>query len=256
MSGVIHCDDLTHTFDGIAAVDRATLTIAAGEFVGLVGPSGAGKTTLLRTLNGFVTPSAGRAIVAGRDVGALNGRDLRRHRRQVGMIYQRFHLVERATAFHNALSGAAGRLSPWRTWLSTAPPGERVRALDALARVGLADRWAQRVDTLSGGQRQRVAIARTVVQDPQIVLADEPVASLDPASAERVLTLLADLARKDGRTVVASLHQVELAGRFCDRIIALDQGRVVIDAPARQVTAEQWGTLYRLEHDVLAEEAV
>ncbi len=172
------------------------------------------------------------------------------------MIYQQFHLVERASAFRNALSGAASRISAWRTWLVAAPIAERAAALDALTRVGLADRWAQRVDTLSGGQRQRVAVARTLVQNPRVVLADEPVASLDPASAERVLTLLASLAHDDGRTVVASLHQVEFASRFCDRIVALDHGHVVIDAPTAQVTTDQWETLYHGEQHDLAVEAV
>jgi phosphonate transport system ATP-binding protein len=244
---MIRTEELTCSYSGARALKGVSLHVRAGELVGLVGPSGAGKSTLLRTFNGFVRPASGQVVVAGRDVGSLRGAALQRHRAAVGMVYQRFHLVGRATALANALSGAASRIGSVRTWLGAAPRAELVRALDALTRVGLADRWAQRADTLSGGQQQRVAIARTLVQDPDIVLADEPVASLDPGSGERVLALLASLAHDDGRTVVVSLHQIGFARRWCDRIIAIDHGNIVIDAPAPTVTEQQWERLYRAE---------
>jgi len=220
--------------------------VGSGELVGLVGPSGAGKSTLLRALNGFVVPSRGRVLVAGRDVSQLRAKALRRHRAAVGMVYQQFHLVGRASALTNAVAGSVSRQGALATCLGRVSRVERERASAALARVGLLDRWDQRTSTLSGGQQQRVAIARTLVQDPRVVLADEPVASLDPGSSARVLDLLRSLAHDDGRTVVASLHQVEYARQFCDRVIALDHGAVVIDSPPRAISDDTWTALYQL----------
>jgi len=161
-------------------------------------------------------------------------------------VYQQFHLVGRASAMTNAVAGSVSRQGALATCLGRVRAVERQRAAAALDRVGLLDRWDQRTSTLSGGQQQRVAIARTLVQDPRVVLADEPVASLDPGSSMRVLGLLRSLAHDDGRTVVASLHQVEYARQFCDRVIALHQGAVVIDSPPQDISAETWTALYQL----------
>jgi len=241
---VIRTERLSKEFGRHSALRDVSVKMAAGEIVGLVGPSGAGKSTLLRTLNGFVEPSDGRALVCGRDAATLRGAALRAHRAEVGMIFQAFNLVRRLTARENAAAGAAGRVSTRRTVLGLLPAAERARTDAALDRVGLGEWAEQRADTLSGGQQQRVAIARTLVQAPRVVLADEPVASLDPGSSERVLGLLRSLAHDDSRTVVVSLHQVEYAREFCDRIIALEKGRVVIDAAPSLIEESAWERLY------------
>ncbi|NKY41887.1 phosphonate ABC transporter ATP-binding protein [Nocardia cerradoensis] len=241
---MISIEDLVVEYSDRRALDGVDMRLNAGEIVGLVGPSGSGKSTLLRTLNGFVRPTSGRVIVDGRDPAQLRGATLRRHRAEVGMIYQQFHLVGRLTAAENAAVGACCRVRQWRSLIGSLPAEHRADAYRALERVGLGERTDQRVDTLSGGQQQRVAIARTLVQDPRVVLADEPVASLDPGSSERVLSLLRSLARQDKRTVFVSLHQVDLAGRFCDRIVALGNGRVIMDSAPGEITPATWDELY------------
>ena len=241
---MITVESLSKDYQGKPALRDISIGINPGEIVGLVGPSGAGKSTLLRTLNGFVAPTSGTVAVCGRSPAALHGRALRAHRSEVGMVYQRFHLVGRKSVRDNAVAGSAGRVATWRTLVGMFPAHERRAATEALHRVGLGDHAGQRADTLSGGQQQRVAIARTLVQDPQVVLADEPVASLDPGSSERVLALLRSLAHDDGRTVLVSLHQVEYARRFCDRVIALDGGRVVIDSCPAEILTSDWQRLY------------
>jgi phosphonate transport system ATP-binding protein len=216
---------------GARALQPTRLAIGRGEFVVLLGASGAGKSTLLRTLNGLVKPSSGRVLVP--ELGLLSDpRVLRLHRRRTGMVFQQHHLIGRATALRNVLTGRLGyhralaTLLPWSR-------AEQERALSALVRVGLLPFALQRADQLSGGQQQRVGIARALVQQPRMLLADEPVASLDPATAERVLGLLQTICRTDGLTAVVSLHQVDLARRFADRIVGLSAGRVIFDgAPA------------------------
>lgn len=250
---VVATEHLHCSFGAVSALTGITIEVDEGEFVGLVGPSGAGKSTLLRALNGFVTPSRGRVVVVGRDVAALKGAVLRRHRADVGMVYQQFHLVGRASALSNATAGSVSRQGVVSTCVGRVAATERRRAAAALDRVGLLDKWDQRTSTLSGGQQQRVAIARTLVQDPRLVLADEPVASLDPGSSSRVLGLLRSLAHDDGRTVLASLHQVEYARQFCDRVIALDQGALVLDSPPAEVTDQAWNALYQLAGDKASE---
>lgn len=241
---MIHVEQLCMDYAGRPALQGVDVQLDAGQMVGLVGPSGAGKSTLLRTLNGFVKPTGGRAVVCGRDPAALHGAALRAHRAEVGMVYQRFHLVARKTAVENTVAGAAGRISTWRILTGMVPAAEQQNADRALARVGLTPWAGQRADTLSGGQQQRVAIARTLVQNPRVVLADEPVASLDPGSSTRVLSLLRSLAHDDGRTVLVSLHQIEYAREFCDRIVALEEGRVVIDSAPDLIESSSWQRLY------------
>ncbi len=241
---MIHIEGLTRCYGDIHALHGIDLQITAGELVGLIGPSGAGKSTLLRVLNGFVAPTSGTVKVAGKHVGGLDRAGLRRLRTDVGMVYQQFHLVRRASAVDNVLSGAVSRTGALRTWVGSFHAADRLLAFRALQRVGLLERHAQRTDTLSGGQQQRVAIARTLVHDPRLVLADEPVASLDPRSSERILTLLRELAEVDGRTVIVSLHQVDLAQQHCHRVVGLCDGRVVLDAPAASVSAAQLSALY------------
>ncbi len=229
---------------GVHALQPTTLSVAASEFLVLLGASGAGKSTLLRCLNGLVQPTAGELRSQTAPGGVLTPRHLRAHRRACGMVFQQHHLIGRQSALANVLMGGLSRHHALRTlW----PWGraEQVRALQCLDRVGLLDKALARADTLSGGQQQRVGIARALMQAPRLLLADEPVASLDPATAEAVMTLLHGICKTDRLTAVVSLHQVELARRYADRIVGLKGGRVVFDGPPSALTPEQETELYR-----------
>ncbi len=228
---------------GTQALEPTTLSVAAGEFLVLLGASGAGKSTLLRCLNGLVQPTGGELRLQGAPGGVLTPRHLRAHRRACGMVFQQHHLIGRQSALANVLMGGLSRHHALRTlW----PWGraEQVRALECLDRVGLLDKALARADTLSGGQQQRVGIARALMQAPRLLLADEPVASLDPATAEGVMSLLHGICKSDQLTAVVSLHQVELARRFADRIVGLRGGRVVFDGPPAALTPEHESGLY------------
>ncbi|WP_432564638.1 phosphonate ABC transporter ATP-binding protein [Kineococcus sp. SYSU DK003] len=220
------------------------LTVGAGERVAVVGPSGAGKSTLLGLLNGSVTATAGSVEVLGTAPGALSGRDLRRLRARVGTVHQQLELVGPLRVVHNV---NAGRLANWPTWRaawSLLRPQGVPEVAEALRQVGLAERMYERTERLSGGQRQRVAVARVLVQRPDLVLADEPVSALDPALAERTLALLTALAAERGGTVVASLHDPALALRHCHRVVGLVGGRIALDAPAAAVTPADLAEFY------------
>lgn len=226
----IQTESLSVTYsNGAVALAPVDLTIKPGSFTVLLGASGAGKSTLLRSLNGLVRPSQGRVLdCRGADI--AEGRILRHHRRETGMIFQQHQLIGRVSVLGNVLMGRLGYHTALRTLLPFAA-GEKRLALEALERVGLLDKALTRADQLSGGQQQRVGIARALVQQPRLILADEPVASLDPATAERVLTLLHGICRADGLTAVVSLHQLDFARRFGERIIGLAAGRIVFDGP-------------------------
>jgi phosphonate transport system ATP-binding protein len=242
----LHTRNLEVTYEvggsPIKALQRNSLTIEQGTFVVLLGASGAGKSTLLRTLNGLVRPTSGNVIAEG--IGDITGHAaLRRHRRQTGMVFQQHHLIGRLSVLHNVLMGRLGYHGSWATlmpWLRD----EKELALAAIERVGLLDRALQRADQLSGGQQQRVGVARALVQKPRTLLADEPVASLDPATAERLLNLMHDICKTDGLTAVVSLHQVEFARRFADRIIGLKGGAIVFDGTPAELTFDQATALY------------
>ena len=213
--------------DDLVALQPTSLRFARGEFCVLLGASGAGKSTLLRCLNLLNHPTTGRVNVDG--IGAIEGRAaLQAHRRQTGMIFQQHQLIGRHTALANVLLGRIGYHATWRS-LFPLPRAEQQIALDCLDRVGLLHRALDRVDRLSGGQQQRIGIARALAQKPQLMLADEPVASLDPASSHRILAQLRGICREDGITTVVSLHQVELAREYAGRVIGLARGRVVFD---------------------------
>lgn len=228
----------------IVALDDVSLTVRAGEIVVLLGLSGSGKSTLLRHLNGLHRPTTGRVHVLGTDVGTAGEAELRRLRTRIGFVFQQFHLVPSTTVLENVCTGALGRLTGPRLGLVSYPRAVRRAALEQLARVGLADQRFQRASTLSGGQQQRVAVARALMQRPQILLADEPVASLDPESSAQVMRLLADIAREDGLTVLCSLHQVELALTFGERLVGLRSGRVVLDMPAAVASRQDAMAVY------------
>jgi phosphonate transport system ATP-binding protein len=220
--------DLAVTYtNGTRALERTSLEFQRGAFTVLLGPSAAGKSTLLRSLNGLVRPSVGQVVAEG--IGNIAGPDaLRRHRRQTAMVFQQHHLIGRISTLDNVLVGRLGFHSGLRTVFPYSRM-ETVLGLEALRRVGMIAAANRRADTLSGGQQQRVGIARALVQQPMIILADEPVASLDPISAHAVLQLLHDVCKQDGLTAIVSLHQLPYAMQFADRIVGLAAGRVVFD---------------------------
>ena len=225
----IEIHDLGVTFDNRRALHTATTHFEASSFTVLLGPSGAGKSTLLRCLNGLVQPTTGHVAVDGRRL-ASRGEALRRHRAATGMIFQQHHLIGRLSVLDNALMGRLAMHGSLRTMLGI-PSADRAIALQCLSRVGLLERALDRVDQLSGGQQQRVGIARALTQQPTLILADEPVASLDPKTAADVLALIHAICKADNLTAIVSLHQLELAQRFADRIIGLSGGAIVFDRP-------------------------
>ena len=228
-----------------AALDDVTLRIDPGEFVVLIGLSGSGKSTLLRHLNGLQLPTSGRVTVLGTDVGAAKGAELRALRRQIGFVFQHFNLVGRVSVMENVCAGSLGADRWPRYGVLTYPKAVRRAALDQLARVGPADRAFQRADTLSGGQQQRVAIARMLMQHPRLVLADEPVAALDPQSSNTVMDLLFRICAEDHLTVVCSLHQVDLALGWASRLVGLRTGRIVLDEDAKTLTSDRAMAVYQ-----------
>ena len=245
-----------HFANGKHALRDINLDVARGDMVALIGASGSGKSTLLRHIAGLVAADgATQSLVEidGRCVqqGGRIHRDIRRVRSQVGFVFQQFNLVARLPVLVNVLVGSLHRMPWWRSWLRMFTAQERALALDALARVGIADCHAQRASTLSGGQQQRAAIARTLVQGAKVVLADEPIASLDPESSRKVMEILARINREDGCTVVVSLHQVEIAMKYCPRVVALNQGQVVFDGPSSALTPALLQELYGVQAEEL-----
>jgi phosphonate transport system ATP-binding protein len=229
--------------NGHKALHSTTLTITQGTFVVLLGTSGAGKSTLLRSLNGLVQPSAGSVQIEG--LGDLaNVAVLKQHRRQTGMVFQQHHLIGRLSVLNNVLMGRLGYHAGWRMFTPWSR-AEKVQALAVIDRVGLLDRALTRADQLSGGQQQRVGMARALIQQPKVLLADEPVASLDPNTSVRLLQSMHNICKSDGLTAVVSLHQVELARQFADRIIGLKDGSVVFDGSPELLTSESAQALYR-----------
>jgi phosphonate transport system ATP-binding protein len=238
---VITIDQVGKRFDGKStlALDAVSATIHPGEFVAVIGRSGAGKTTLLRCLSGAILTSAGHIRVGTAHLGSLRGGALRAHRARVGMIYQQFNLVRRLRVLDNVLVGRLPHLRGWRRGAATLRmfgAEERACALRCLDHVGLLDRAWQRADTLSGGEQQRVAIARLLAQGARVVLADEPVASLDVANGRLVMETLRRIAKGAGLTVVATLHHVDYARRYADRVLGLKDGRLLFDGPPSKLS--------------------
>ncbi len=230
----------------VRALDSLSFGVKSGEQVALLGPSGAGKTTLFRLLNATLRPTSGLLKFEGRDLSAMSGRDLRSIRFRIGTIYQQPHLVPSLTVLENTLCGRLGSWSLLRTLRSLVVPtrDDIARATAALDSVGIADKRHARADELSGGQQQRLTIARVLMQDPQVILADEPFASLDPALTESVASLLMNLVRNGSRTLVATMHDVELALQLFPRIIGIREGRVVFDTSSETVDRKLIGALY------------
>ncbi len=239
---MIQTQNLTVSYPGIIALHPTSTVFREEEFTVLLGPSGAGKSTLLRCLNLLTRPSSGSILVNG--AGVVSDRNaLREHRRRTAMIFQEHQLLDHQTALHNVLIGRLGYHSTLR---SIFPPSrdEQIIGLGSLERVGLLRKAMVRVDRLSGGERQRVGIARCLAQRPRIILADEPVASLDPATAEKVMSLLHGICREDGITAIVSLHQVPIAKRFADRVLGLAHGRIVFDGRADDLTDGALSLIY------------
>ena len=256
---VLSLTTVSKTFGARRALDEVTLSIQPGEMVALIGPSGSGKSTLLRAITGLVCvdEGPGRVEVFGRPAQA-QGRlspEIRSLRARIGFISQQFNLVGRLSLFSNVMIGALARLEPWRGVVGRWPRADQQRAMAALERVGVAEHAAQRAGTLSGGQQQRAAIARVLVQGAELVLADEPVASLDPVSARRVMGLLRDLNERDGLSLFVTLHQVDYATRYCRRVVALKAGRIVYDGPSDGLDRELLVDIYGPEIEEVVWEA-
>ena len=207
------------------------LEIAAQGITAIIGPSGTGKSTLIRCINRLVEPTAGEILFDGRDLAKLSRAALREARRHIGMVFQEYNLVERLTVMENLLSGRLGYVSSWRAWRRKFPAADIRKAFDLLGVVGLTGFAHRRADALSGGQRQRVGIARAVMQEPKLLLADEPTSSLDPKTSVEIMQLLADVGRARAIPVLINMHDVELAKRFADRIVGMSGGRIVFDGP-------------------------
>jgi phosphonate transport system ATP-binding protein len=235
--------------DGTVAVDGITLDVRRGEHVAFIGPSGAGKTTLFRILNLTLRPTAGRVVLDGTDVATLSDAGLRRARRRLGTIYQQHNLVGRLRVVHNVLAGNLGRWSTLTALASLVHPRDLDGATRALERVGISAKLWSRTDELSGGQQQRVAIARVLVQDPDVILADEPVSSVDPSLAVSIVSLLRDLSLAAGKTLCMNLHSVHLALGYFPRIVGVRDGRLRFDFPPDAVTSEVLTELYAGHRD-------
>jgi len=236
---------------GVEALHDVSFTVEDGEFVALIGLSGAGKSTLLRCINRLVQPTEGQIIFDGQDITAANSQQLRMIRRSIGMIFQQFNLVERSRVMTNVLSGRLGYVSPWKSLMGIFPHAEVERAMSNLERVGIADKAHSRADELSGGQQQRVGIARAMMQEPKLMLADEPVASLDPVLADSILMYLERL-NKENVTVICSLHIPALARRYGTRIIALKDGRLVFDGSTEEFNDDRFETIYGVKAEGVA----
>ncbi|MDP9185119.1 MAG: phosphonate ABC transporter ATP-binding protein [Actinomycetota bacterium] len=242
---MVSIKDLVKTYpSGTRALDGVSLDIHRGEFVVLIGLSGSGKSTLLRCINRLVDPTSGVVVFDGIDVTAADRVAIRRVRRRIGVIFQQFNLVRRSSVFGNVLAGRLGYRSTWRTVSSRPSSTDVAAAFENLGRVGIAQRAYSRADALSGGQQQRVGIARALMQKPELMLADEPVASLDPATSHSVMKYLEEINKKDGITVICSLHFLSLARRYGTRVIALKDGKVAFDGRPDAIDERRFKEIY------------
>lgn len=241
---MLKLNKLTRKFGDNIAVSGATLDIPDGQMVGIIGRSGAGKSTLLRLLNRLIDPSEGQLLFGNVDIAQLKGRDLRRWRSDCAMIFQQFNLVGRLDVITNVLTGRLYDMPFHRAMTQTFTARERAFAIQALDRLGMAHTALQKAETLSGGQQQRVAIARALTQEPKILLADEPIASLDPMNAKIVMDALRSINRQDGITVICNLHTLDTARGYCDRIIGMRSGRIVFDGTPDLLTIDMAREIY------------
>ncbi|HEY3080475.1 MAG TPA: phosphonate ABC transporter ATP-binding protein [Chloroflexota bacterium] len=245
---MLRIERLTKVYpNGTRALDDLSLMVAEGEFLVVVGLSGSGKSTLLRCVNRLIEPTAGRIWLDEVEITGASSAELRRARLRIGMIFQQFNLVRRQSVLTNVLAGRLGYVGTLPSLVGQFPAADLERARHNLARVGILDRALQRADTLSGGQQQRVAIARALMQEPKLMLADEPVASLDPATSHSVMRYLEEINREDGITVISNLHFLSLARRYATRVVALNAGRIVFDGLPTEIDEARFREIYGQE---------
>ena len=230
--------------NGVVGLDNVNLKIEQGEFVAIIGLSGAGKSTLLRTINRMHDITSGTLTVDGLEVKNLKGKELRTFRRKIGMIFQSFNLVTRTTVIRNVLMAKVPEMPFWRVLLGVFKKEDKMQALESLDKVGILDKAYIRADQLSGGQQQRVALARTLAQNPEIILADEPVAALDPVTAKQVMSDFRKINQDMNISILINIHHVELALEYADRIIGIRAGKIVYDGPSENVTQDVLNTIY------------
>jgi phosphonate transport system ATP-binding protein len=242
---MLEISDLSKVYPtGTAALKGVSFRVDQPQVVTIIGPSGAGKSTLIRCINRLVEPTSGKIMLDGIDIRRLNRRELRKMRRRMGMIFQEYNLVERLTVMENLLSGRLGYVGFWKTYRRKFAPGDVAAAFELLDRVGLSGYQSTRADALSGGERQRVGISRALMQQPDLLLVDEPTASLDPKTSRQIMRLLVELAHERGTPALVNIHDVGLAQSFADRIIGLSAGQIVFDGSPRQLTAEVLTQIY------------
>ena len=256
---MLRIDNLSKTYrTGDRALTEVSFSVPSGQVLGLIGPSGAGKSTLIRCINRLVEPTAGKVWLGDLDITVLSRRELRRARRRIGMIFQEYALVERLTVMENVLSGRLGYVPFWRSFSRRYPEKDVEKAFSLLARVGLTEHADKRADALSGGQRQRVGNARALEQDPELLLVDEPTASLDPKTSRQIMRLIVEICGERGLPAIINIHDVVLAQAFAKRIIGLRDGRVVFDGEPEALDEkvltqiygeEDWTTIRRRGHD-------
>ncbi len=245
---MLEVKDLTKVYDNkVLALDNASFDVADGQFLAVIGLSGSGKSTLLRCINRLVEPTSGHVIWDGVDLTAAPQEELRLIRRRIGMVFEHFNLVTRSSVLTNVLSGRLGYVNPLWSLVNHFPKDDMDKAMSNLERVGIADKARTRADELSGGQQQRVGIARALMQDPQILLADEPVASLDPVLAHSIMRILKRLNQEDGISVICSLHFLDLVQQYADRAIALNEGKLVFDGLPHEIDDERFKEIYGQE---------
>ena len=250
MTAKLRIRGLTRQFGAVIAVDHIDLDVPAGQMLAIIGRSGAGKSTLLRMLNRLQEPSGGTIHFGATDISALSGRALRDWRRDCAMIFQQFNLIPRADVLTNVLAGRLNRRPLLSSLFGLFTAAERAMAVTTLERFGLLDTALQRAATLSGGQQQRVAICRALMQEPRVLLADEPIASLDPHNAKLVMDALRQINREYGLTVLTNLHHLDTAREYCDRVVAMDHGRIVFDDTPDKLTADVILAIYGIsEHE-------
>ncbi|MCB0087827.1 MAG: phosphonate ABC transporter ATP-binding protein [Caldilineaceae bacterium] len=248
MTNLLQIEKLTKIYpNGVRALDDVSFDVPKGQFVAVIGLSGSGKSTLLRCINRLVEPTSGRVLFEGRNVTAANDAELRRIRRRIGMVFQHFNLVHRSTVLTNVLAGRLGYVSPFWSLVNRFPKEDVEKAQQQLARVGLQGRAHNRADALSGGQQQRVGIARALMQDPTLILADEPVASLDPVLAHSIMEHLEQINRDDGVTVLCSLHFLDLVHQYADRVVALNEGKLMFDGLPTEIDDAMFKDIYGQE---------
>lgn len=239
---------LTKVYEGgVVALSEVTFDVPRGQFLAVIGLSGSGKSTLLRCINRLVEPTSGQVQWGDLDITAAPQEDLRRIRRRIGMVFQHFNLVHRSSVLTNVLAGRLGYINPAWSLVNRFPAADVEKAMRQLERVGIADKASQRADELSGGQQQRVGVARALMQDPEIILADEPVASLDPVLAHSLMQHLEKINKEDGVTVLCSLHFLDLVHRYADRAIALNEGRLVFDGLPKEIDDRRFKEIYGKE---------